>query len=76
MKCIGKQDGNNNGRNRTLVCYKEGVWEDVVAEERGSKCDNSSSEWTGLWRDGAGYDAGKPENALTGQISWVEFPWT
>ena len=32
------------------------------------------SEWTGLWRKGENYDAGKPENGLTGQISWVEFP--
>ena len=45
-------------------------------EERacGTKCDASSSEWTGLWRMGANYDAGKPENGLTGQISWIEFP--
>ncbi|MEI9808766.1 MAG: hypothetical protein WDO16_13400 [Bacteroidota bacterium] len=37
----------------------------------GNKCDPTSA-WTGLWRDGGGYDAGKPENALTGQISWSD----
>ena len=44
MKCIGKQDGNhNNGsEDRTLVCYKEGVWADGTLAERacGFKCDN------------------------------------
>ena len=33
-----------------------------------------SAEWTGLWRTGGNYDAGNPENGLTGQISWVEYP--
>ena len=51
---------------RTLVCYKEGVLGENVC---GGKCDPTSS-WTGLWRSGEGYDANKPENALTGQISW------
>jgi len=61
---------------RTLVCYKEGLLADGSNAERacGTKCDISSPEWTGLWRMGADYDAGKPENGLTGQISWVEFP--
>jgi Domain of unknown function (DUF4082)/Bacterial Ig-like domain/Concanavalin A-like lectin/glucanases superfamily/Bacterial Ig domain len=54
--------------NRTLVCYKEGTLGENVC---GNKCDPTSA-WTGLWRDGAAYDAGKPENALTGQISWSQ----
>src|SRR5207247_7379623 len=36
------------------------------------KCD-SSTEWTGLWRDGCNFSnagACNPENALSGQISW------
>ncbi len=53
---------------RTLVCYKEGTLGENVC---GNKCDPTSA-WTGLWRDGAAYDAGKPENALTGQISWSD----
>ena len=61
---------------RTLVCYKEGVLADSSKEERtcGTKCDVSSAEWTGLWRMGQNYDGGRPENELTGQMSWVEFP--
>ncbi len=64
------------GEDRTLVCYKEGLLADSSREERacGTKCDGSSSEWTGLWRTGQNYDGGRPENGLTGQISWVEFP--
>jgi hypothetical protein len=53
---------------RTLVCYKEGTLGENVC---GNKCDPTST-WTGLWRDGAAYDAGKPENELTGQISWSD----
>jgi hypothetical protein len=69
-------ESNDGTEDRTLVCYKEGTMADGTLNERvcGSKCDGSTSEWTGLWRMGANYDAGKPENALTGQISWVEFP--
>lgn len=52
---------------RTLVCYKEGTVGENVC---GSKCDATSSVWTGLWRSGAAFDGGKPENALSGQISW------
>ncbi|MBL7738685.1 MAG: DUF4082 domain-containing protein, partial [Chitinophagaceae bacterium] len=52
--------------NRTLVCYKDGTLGENVC---GTKCDPTAA-WTGLWRDGGAYDAGKPENALTGQISW------
>jgi hypothetical protein len=54
---------------RTLVCYKEGTLGENVCN---SECDPSSN-WTGLWRSGCGAtatDACKPENALTGQISW------
>lgn len=67
---------NNDGtEDRTLVCYKEGYLADGTLGERtcGSKCD-PSAEWTGLWRTGSDYDAGSPENSLTGQISWVEYP--
>jgi len=59
--------------NRTLVCYKEGTLGENVC---GTKCD-PSTEWTGLWREGCGYPSGgacKPENALTGQISWTDVP--
>ena len=65
-----------NGEDRTLVCYKEGLMGNGNLGERvcGFKCDGTSAEWTGLWRTGGDYDAGKPENALTGQISWTEAP--
>ncbi len=57
---------------RTLVCYKEGTLGENIC---GDKCDPEPNVWTGLWRDGcaAGYgpnDGCRPENALTGQISW------
>ncbi|MEP7376625.1 MAG: N,N-dimethylformamidase beta subunit family domain-containing protein [Chitinophagaceae bacterium] len=69
-------ESNDGSEDRTLVCYKEGLLADGSNAERvcGTKCDASSTEWTGLWRMGANYDAGKPENGLTGQISWIEFP--
>lgn len=53
---------------RTLVCYKEGTQPsgEFVC---GGKCD-PSGVWTGLWRFGNSYDAGLPENGLSGQISW------
>src|SRR6185503_7407544 len=54
---------------RTLVCYKEGTMGEAVC---GGKCD-PATEWTGLWRDGCNYPSAngcRPENALTGQISW------
>jgi hypothetical protein len=38
----------------------------------GNKCDVASTAWTGLWRTGGDYDAGRPENELTGQVSWTE----
>ncbi len=68
---------NNNGtEDRTLVCYKEGLMGDGSLGERvcATKCDGSTLEWTGLWRTGADYDGGRPENQLTGQISWTEAP--
>ena len=63
-------DGTNTPY-RTLVCYKEGTLGENVC---GGKCD-PTSEWTGLWRDGCSYPSAggcKPENALTGEISWTE----
>ncbi len=54
---------------RTLVCYKEGTMGENTC---GYKCD-PSTEWTGLWRAESlppATDGGRPENALTGQISW------
>lgn len=55
---------------RTLVCYKEGTLGENVCN---TKCDPLNTIWTGLWRDGCAYtsaDGCRPENALTGQISW------
>ena len=67
-------ENNNGNEDRTLVCYKEGKLGTGFLGERtcGSKCDASSPEWTGLWRTGDNYDAGRPENELLGQISWTE----
>ncbi|MEJ0083006.1 MAG: N,N-dimethylformamidase beta subunit family domain-containing protein [Puia sp.] len=66
-------DGSNTPF-RTMVCYKEGTLPTPAELACGGKCDVSTLEWTGLWRDGCNYpgvvDACKPENALTGQISW------
>lgn len=56
---------------RTLVCYKEGTLGEKAC---GGKCDPTSS-WTGLWRDGCAFpssDGCRPENQLTGTISWYE----
>ncbi|WP_439882594.1 DUF4082 domain-containing protein [Pontibacter sp. MBLB2868] len=58
---------------RTLVCYKEGSEGENTCN---GKCD-PTSEWTGLWRSGCEFTsqdplACKPENELTGQISWAE----
>lgn len=61
---------------KTLVCFKEGN----LGEHRcDSKCDISTDTWTGLWRTGTpseyplypNIDGGKPENQLSGQISWM-----
>ena len=57
---------------RTMVCYKEGTIPTPGENACGGKCD-PTTEWTGLWRDGCSYPSGnacKPENALTGEISW------
>uniref|UniRef100_UPI003C715237 N,N-dimethylformamidase beta subunit family domain-containing protein n=1 Tax=Salinimicrobium sp. GXAS 041 TaxID=3400806 RepID=UPI003C715237 len=58
---------------RTLVCYKEGIEGENICT---GKCD-PTPEWTGLWRSGCEYMTGdilldgcRPENELTGQISW------
>lgn len=57
---------------KTLVCYKEGKTGELVCN---AKCDPLDSVWTGLWRGGCEYslaDGCKPENAVTGQMSWDE----
>ena len=57
---------------RTLVSYKEGT---LGENNCGTKCDPIPTVWTGLWRDGCSYpqaDGCRPENALSGQISWVD----
>jgi len=62
-------DGSNTPY-RTLVCYKEGT---LGENNCGGKCDPLANTWTGLWRDGCAFPAAdgcRPENALTGQISW------
>ena len=65
-------DGSNTPY-RTMVCYKEGTLATAAENPCGGKCDPTTT-WTGLWRDGCGYsgvtDACKPENALSGEISW------
>ena len=66
-------DGTNTPM-RTMVCYKEGTLATPAENACGGKCDGSTTTWTGLWRDGCGYpgvtDACKPENGLSGEISW------
>ncbi len=72
-------EGYNGTEDRTLVCYKEGLMENgFPLSERACryKCDVSSSVWTGLWRTGGDYDAGRPENELLGNIGWAEAPNT
>ena len=57
---------------RTMVCYKEGTMATVGENACGGKCD-PTTEWTGLWRDGCSFPSGnacKPENGLSGEISW------
>jgi len=57
---------------RTLVCYKEGTLGDNGC---GTKCDPLENVWTGTWRDGCSFrppaDGCRPENAVSGQISWI-----
>ncbi len=66
-------DGSNTAF-RTMVCFKEGTLPTLAENPCQYKCDSTTTEWTGLWRDGCNYpgvtDACKPENALSGQISW------
>ncbi len=59
---------------RTLVCYKEGATLGQGEFNCGGNCDPLPGVWTGLWRFGCEYaeDGCKPENALSGQISWTE----
>src|SRR5450755_1273430 len=64
-------DGTNTPM-RTMVCYKEGTLATPAENACGGKCD-PTAEWTGLWRDGCGFPNGnacKPENGLSGEISW------
>jgi hypothetical protein len=64
-------DGSNTPF-RTMVCYKEGTLPTPGENACGGKCD-PTTEWTGLWRDGCSFPSGnacKPENALSGEISW------
>ena len=57
---------------RTLVCYKEGT---LGENNCSGKCDPLADSWTGLWRDGCSFtppaDGCDPENAVSGQISWM-----
>lgn len=69
-------DGNNTP-NRTLVCYKEGTLgqgEYPCGQDHpgNPNCDPLVNMWTGLWRFGQAEDGGRPENQLTGQMSWIE----
>ena len=63
----------DGGAFRTLVSYKEG---DAQGSEHWNclgnfDCDPHPTTWTGLWRQNqTGHDGGRPENALSGQISW------
>ncbi|MCU0379586.1 MAG: DUF4082 domain-containing protein [Chitinophagaceae bacterium] len=59
--------------NRTLVCYKEG-YNGQGEYNCGGNCDPVGGVWTGRWRNGCefGEDGCRPENALTGQLSWTE----
>ncbi|HQU93392.1 MAG TPA: DUF4082 domain-containing protein, partial [Pyrinomonadaceae bacterium] len=59
---------------RTLVSYKEGNAQGTAEHWNclnNFDCDPHPTEWTGLWRQNqTGHDAGRPENSLSGQISW------
>ncbi len=63
---------------RTLVSYKEGAAQGSEHYDcRGNfQCDPDANVWTGLWREGCpiqnpgSTDGCRPENALSGQISW------
>lgn len=61
---------NDPSNYRTLVCYKEGAQGE---NQCNGKCDDTSPEWTGLWRSGCEFPGSggcNPENELSGQISW------
>lgn len=58
---------------RTLVVYKEGLPSNMGEFTCGTmNCDPLAGVWTGLWRFGGSEDAGRPENGLSGQTSWLE----
>jgi len=61
---------------RTMVCYKEGSQGE---NQCNGKCDETTTEWTGLWRSGCEFpesDGCNPENLLSGQLSWDGFTGT
>jgi hypothetical protein len=64
------EQGSDGTPNRTLVCYKD--------THSAIKLDPLPGSWTGTWRDPRGslYDAGRPENALTGQLFRVNYGTT
>ena len=70
-------DGSNTAQ-RTLVSYKEGSAQgsEHYTCQGNFQCDPDPVQWTGLWREGCpaqnpgSTDGCRPENALTGQISW------
>ncbi len=59
---------------RTLVSYKEGDAQGSAEHfncYQNFDCDPDPAVWTGLWRQNApGHDGGRPENAMSGNISW------
>ncbi len=57
---------------RTMVVYKEGTPINGIGENMCDGYCDPSNIWTGLWRAPEGSDANRPENALTGQISWED----
>ena len=57
---------------RTLVCYKETLANAVIDPQ-------DPPTWTGIWRDprfSPPADGGRPENALSGTLFWVDAPRT
>lgn len=64
---------NGGAQYRTLVSYKEGSAQGSEHYNCSGNfdCDPHPTEWTGLWRQNqTGHDGGRPENSLSGQISW------
>ena len=78
MKSIGKQDGNLTmvPRIEPLFAIKRdyGRWYTVLNEPAALNAIILLRNGQGCGEQEPNYDAGKAENALTGQISWVEFP--